>query len=223
MPKQKPRDAVSTGSTPDAPAATNLPVEIIEEIQATVEADYTAQLAAGLGDIPRAINWRALSPLDLEQELLDLNAWVDWVRHEYGLPAQVIPPMWHRHPELVWELSALKQYWLTCYDPQARGSAPIEWHQAFHTAKERLRDWVSISGTKLDRDRPTRQTTWPGGETETWQDPATTEIPITDRTTDFLAYLDQQVSQRQEQQDMIVNTILEEERVRAQMRANSAR
>lgn len=55
----------------------------------------------------RTINWNLLSTQDLEAELLELNRWVDWLRHTYGLPAAVIPPYWHRHPEMVWELSAL--------------------------------------------------------------------------------------------------------------------
>lgn len=55
----------------------------------------------------RPINWNLLSAQDLEAELLELSRWVDWLRHTYGLPASVVPPYWHRHPELVWELSAL--------------------------------------------------------------------------------------------------------------------
>src|SRR5690625_7817495 len=70
--------------------------------------------------------------------------------------------MWHRHPELHWELSALHTHWLNAYDPQQNGSAPIGWHRDFADARQRLRDWVAASGTRLDRDRPTRQTIWAG-------------------------------------------------------------
>lgn len=35
-------------------------------------------------------------------------------------PVAVIPPFWHRHPELVWELSALHLHWLCAYDPEAK-------------------------------------------------------------------------------------------------------
>ena len=111
---------------------------------------------------PRPINWNLLSAGDLEAELLELNRWVDWLRHTYGLPASVIPPMWHRHSELLWELSALHLHWLCAYDPEQNGSAPLGWHRDFADARQRLRDWVATSGTRLDRDRPTRQTTWPG-------------------------------------------------------------
>lgn len=50
---------------------------------------------------PHPVNWNLLSAHDLEQERLELNRWVDWLRHTYGLPASVIPPFWHHHPELV--------------------------------------------------------------------------------------------------------------------------
>ena len=42
--------------------------------------------------------------------------------------------------------------------------APLGWHRDFADARQRLRDWVAASGTRLDRDRPTRQTAWPGEE-----------------------------------------------------------
>jgi integrase len=92
--------------------------------------------------------------------------------------------MWHRHPELLWELSALRQDWLFCFDPQAKGNQGLAWHQDFAAARERLRDWVTISGTRLDRDRPTRITVWPGGESEIWTEPDATEKPVTARTAD---------------------------------------
>ncbi|TRW47511.1 hypothetical protein FJ693_01000 [Georgenia yuyongxinii] len=129
----------------------------------------------------RPINWNLLSPEEAEVAWLDLNVWVNWLRNTYGLPPTVIPPLWHRHDELVWELSALHTHWLACYDSDASPSAPIAWHRDFADARTRLREWVAICGTRLDRDRPTRTTTWPGEE------PA--EIPeeraITNRAEDF--------------------------------------
>lgn len=111
---------------------------------------------------PHPINWNLLTSHDLKQELLELNRWVNWLRLEYGIPAAVIPPLWHRHPELIWELSALHLHWLCAYDAEQDGSAPLGWHRDFADARQRLRDWVTVSGTRLDRDRPTRQTVWPG-------------------------------------------------------------
>ena len=100
---------------------------------------------------PHPINWNLLTANDLEAELLELNRWVDWLRHTYGLPASVIPPYWHRHPELVWELSALHLHWLCAYDRDQNGSAPLGWHRDFADARHRLRDWVATSGTRLAR------------------------------------------------------------------------
>ncbi|MFC5931150.1 hypothetical protein D6T64_13480 [Cryobacterium melibiosiphilum] len=41
-------------------------------------------------------------------------------------------------------------------------SAPFGWHRDFADAHLRLHDWVATSDTGLERDRPTRQTSWPG-------------------------------------------------------------
>src|SRR5215207_11162475 len=73
------------------------------------------------------INWNLLTADEAEAEWLDLNAWVNWLRSTYGLPPTVIPPFWHRHDELVWELSALHLHWLNSYDPDGSPSAPIMW------------------------------------------------------------------------------------------------
>lgn len=75
---------------------------------------------------PHPINWNLLTANDLEAELLELNRWVDWLRHTYGLPASVIPPCWHRHPELLWELSALHLHWLRLRPrPERLGTAGL--------------------------------------------------------------------------------------------------
>lgn len=186
----------------------DLPPGVEEKTREFAKQAYVNDLAAALGHVPRPINWRNLPPTDLEHELLELNAWVDWLRHTYGLPAQVVPPMWHRHPELLWELSALKQHWLFCFDPQAKGNQALAWHHDFAIARERLRDWVTISGTRLDRDRPTRFTAWPGGETEGWTEPSTAEVPVVERTKDFLAFVEAQVQARTAEQDATIREIV---------------
>lgn len=138
-----------------------------------------------LTEPPRPVNWNLLTGDEAETEWLDLNAWVNWLRRTYGLPASVIPPYWHRHPELVWELSALQLHWLCAFDPEQNGSAPLGWHRDFADARQRLRDWVTASGTRLDHDRPTRQTAWPGDE------PAepVTETTIVNRDEDFVQFV----------------------------------
>lgn len=145
----------------------------------------------------RPINWSLLTADDLEAEWLELNAWVDWLRRTYGLPASIIPPYWHRHPELVWELSALHLHWVGAYHPEQHASAPIGWHRDFADARERLRDWVATSGTRLDRDRPTRQTLWPG---ETGPEAAAEEV-ITDRSADFAQHVIDDVARRESAED----------------------
>ncbi len=157
--------------------------------------DYNA--GTDLPAPPAPINWNLLSSDALETELLELNRWVDWLRHTYGLPASVIPPLWHRHPELLWELSALHLHWLAAYDPEQNASAPLGWHRDFADARHRLREWVATNGTKLDRDRPTRQTSWPGEEPSETVD----ERPITNRDEDFVDFVINQVTTRRAAED----------------------
>jgi hypothetical protein len=194
-----------------APDLENLPPGALQQVKRMVQAEYAKDLRTQLGTVPRTINWNALTPENLEQELLALNEWVDWLRHAYGLPPQIIPPMWHRHPELIWELSALRQHWLICYDQQAKGNMGVVWHNDFAAARERLRDWVSISGSRLDRDRPTRVTAWPGGEAEEWTPPDTTEQPVTERNSDFIAFVLDAVRARGEEQDAAMREIIDDE------------
>ena len=197
--------------TADVPGMDSVPPRVLQQIKRMVQAEYAKDLRTQLGVVPRTINWRALTPEDLEADLLELNAWVDWLRHEYGLPAQIIPPTWHRHPELLWELSALRQHWLFCYDPQAKGNQALAWHHDFAITRERLRDWVTISGTRLDRDRPTRITPWPGGEAGNWAEQSTAETPVTERTNDFLAFVEEQVKARQQEQAATIQEIVNTE------------
>lgn len=158
-------------------------------------ADEVDSLA--LPEPPHPINWSLLTADEAEAEWLELNAWVKWLRHTYGLPAAVIPPFWHRHPELVWELSALHLHWLCSYDPEQNGSAPVGWHRDFAEARQRLRDWVTVSGTRLDRDRPTRQTAWPGEEPMTPFE----DTVITNRDEDFVQFVLDDVRKRRQAED----------------------
>ncbi len=138
------------------------------------------------------LNWRTLTADEAEQEWLALNEWVHWLRREFGLAAAILPPYWHRHAELVWELSALHQRWLAAYDPYQDPSAPLVWMAEFAAARQRLHEWVAISGTRLDRDRPTRQTSWPGEDPP----PIEAESRITHREDDFVRFVLDDVEQR---------------------------
>ncbi|MBN9154513.1 hypothetical protein MXD81_32680 [Microbacteriaceae bacterium K1510] len=146
---------------------------------------------------PHPINWNLLTAEEAEVEWLELNRWVDWLRHTYGLPASVIPPAWHLHPELVWELSALHLHWLSAYNPEQNGSAPLGWHRDFADARMRLRDWVAACGTRLDRDRPTRRAVWPGEEPG---DPIE-DTPIIDRDAEFVEFVLADVQRRRDAED----------------------
>ncbi|MCL1872253.1 MAG: hypothetical protein FWF90_17830 [Promicromonosporaceae bacterium] len=138
------------------------------------------------------VNWNRLTPDEARQAWADLNAWVIWLRNAFGLPPTIVPPLWHRHDELVWELSALHTHWLACYDPDASPSAPIAWMRDFADARHRLRDWVAACGTRLDRDRPTRTTIWPGEPPQ----PVPVDQQITDRDADFAAFVDDDAASR---------------------------
>ncbi|MCC6833085.1 MAG: hypothetical protein IT200_17260 [Thermoleophilia bacterium] len=70
--------------------------------------------------------------------------------------------------------------------PQVRGD--------FHAAQTRLREWVALSGTRLDRDRPTRQTIWPGEQVT----PPASETVIVNRDEDFVAFVIADVNRRAE-------------------------
>ena len=160
-----------------------------------------------IAEPPHPVNWNLLTANDAEVEWLELNRWVDWLRHSYGLPASVIPPYWHRHPELVWELSALHLHWLCAYDPDQNGSAPLGWHRDCVDARRRLRDWVAATGTRLDRDRPTRQAVWPGEDSG---EPVEESV-ITDRDSDFVDFVLDDVRRRHDAEEEFYRSLGEED------------
>ncbi len=194
----------------DAPRAED---NLGDDLDAEIEDDdlYDLVMASTtLPEPPRPINWNLLSSGDAEAEWLALNQWVDQIRRTYGLPASVIPPFWYRHPERVWELSALHLHWIASYDPEQDASGPIAWHTDFALARERLREWVATCGTRIDRDRPTRQTIWPG---EAPQAPIEDEV-IANRMEDFIAFVAADVQSRQD---------IEDDFIRAKQAADHAR
>lgn len=162
----------------------------VELIDAAVDAFFDAVNAPA----PVPVNWRTLGPDEAEHEWLTLNEWVHWLRHEFSLPPSIIPPAWHRHPELVWELSALHLRWLGCYDPAQNAAGPLAFMTDFAAARARLREWVTSCGTRLDVDRPSRQTRWPGEPDM----PETVEAPITHREEDFSDFVIADVQRRED-------------------------
>ncbi|MAM53597.1 MAG: hypothetical protein CMH35_01885 [Microbacterium sp.] len=146
---------------------------------------------------PRPVNWNILTAAEAQVEWLELNAWVNWLRHEFGLSVNVVPPYWHRHPELVWPLSALRQHYLNAYDKKQHGSAPFGWWRDFWAFIPQLRDAVTACGTKLNTDRPTRQAVWPGEDDL----PPVTETIIPNRDADFTQFVKEDVARRQAIED----------------------
>jgi hypothetical protein len=153
---------------------------------------------------PGPINWNLLDAPTAAIEWRDLDMFVTWLKNTFGLPPAIVPPYWHRHDELIWELSALHTHYLACYDDSASPSAPVAWMREFADCRQRLRDWVAICGTRLDRDRPTRQTPWPG-------EPATAvagEVEIADRAADFTRFVHEDVSRRSRAEEIVRQQLL---------------
>lgn len=84
---------------------------------------------------PHPINWIFLTATSMEAELLELNWWMDWPRRTYRLPASVIPPIWQRHPELLWALSSQHLSWLAAHDPEQNAAALFGCHHDFAEAR----------------------------------------------------------------------------------------
>lgn len=140
------------------------------------------------------INWNTLDADRAEQEWWQLDAFVYWLRDDFGLTPQELPPMWHRHTELVWELSALRTSWLAGHTEDAHPGSPLMWLRDLTDTRRRLRDWVQRCGTTLTEDRPTRRTTWPG------EDPAPSPVPVTvtDRAADFAIFVADDLARRRQ-------------------------
>jgi len=140
------------------------------------------------------INWNTLDADRAEHEWWQLDAFVYWLRDDFGLTPQELPPMWHRHPELVWELSALRTSWLAGHAEDAHPGSPLMWLRDLSDTRRRLRDWVQRCGTTLTEDRPTRRTTWPG------EDPAPSPVPVTvtDRAADFATFVTDDIARRRQ-------------------------
>jgi hypothetical protein len=153
---------------------------------------------------PGPINWNLLDAPTAAIEWHDLDMFVTWLKNTFGLPPAIVPPYWHRHDELIWELSALHTHFLACYGDTASPSAPVLWMREFADCRQRLREWVAACGTRLDRDRPTRQTTWPGEPAAE----ASGEVEIKDRTADFERFVHADVSRRSRAEEIARHQLL---------------
>lgn len=74
----------------------------------------------------------------------------------------------------------------------------------FADCRHRLREWVAICGTRLDRDRPTRQTTWPGDSVVDLSG----EVEITNRASDFTKFVHEDVARRSRVEEIARHQLL---------------
>lgn len=145
-----------------------------------------------LPPVPEPIDWWSLQWTDAEQRWIELDLWVNAFRKRYSVPAGIIPPTWHTHPELVDTLSALHLHRLTSYDREQGGSGPIAFMQLWWEVREQLRRIVNETGAGLKHDRAGRIYPWPG-------EPAAPEVrdeTITDREAHFRAFVAHDVAIR---------------------------
>jgi hypothetical protein len=139
--------------------------------------------------------WAALSGEEAESEWRALNEWVEDLRQVFCLPAQVVPPFWHRHQLLVEHLSALRCHWLAAFDPAQHASAPFGWIRDLDEWKLRMREAVAALGTRVDQDRPHQAAPWPGEPAPDPED-APPPVDLADRRADFLAVVAWDVARR---------------------------
>lgn len=102
------------------------------------------------------VAWIGLTDEQIEEELEELSNWVSWAVERYALDRRVVPECWDSHGALIEELSALRTAWVAAYCITGRAEAPLEWHQAFESARQRLADWASRTGCRPGEHRPDR-------------------------------------------------------------------
>ncbi|WP_146081051.1 hypothetical protein [Pseudoclavibacter sp. AY1H1] len=114
------------------------------------------------GLYPTVLAWQrfALENADVDEEWTELAKFVRWIVVRYEL--DIIPECWHLHGALVEELSALKSAHVASFDAGDSGIGPIGWHERFHLAQQRIKEWYRgdcreehISTTRAWSDTPT--------------------------------------------------------------------
>lgn len=102
------------------------------------------------------VSWMFMDAVQIEEALEELSDWIAWLATRYNLDHRVIPECWDNHGALIEELSALRTAWIASYCLTARPEAPLEWHQNFEAARQRLADWASRTGCRPGQHRPDR-------------------------------------------------------------------
>lgn len=93
--------------------------------------------AADAGYSP--VTWRHLTTAEEAAALEELRMWLEWLRGRYLIDDDALPPCWAAHGALVEEYSALHTAWLVCFDERDNGMGPLQWHERFAQATDRLR------------------------------------------------------------------------------------
>jgi hypothetical protein len=100
------------------------------------------------------VNWRGLPANRAGEQWRLLRAWVTWFCTTFGYDHRVVPPCWYRHSALVELLSALRDHWLSAYDPLNSPTAASEWHRVLAQLEPRLREWAARTGCTNREHRP---------------------------------------------------------------------
>jgi len=102
---------------------------------------------------PLPICWPTLTDTEILEHHDALAVWITWLADRYTLDHRTVPPCWDQHGALTEELSALRTAWLAAYAGTARPEAPLEWHNHFAAARQRLADWVARTGCRPGEHR----------------------------------------------------------------------
>lgn len=94
------------------------------------------------------VNWQELDETATSEALRTLTPWVHWIVHRYQLDTRTIPTCWQHHGAIVEELSALRTGWSHAYLADSYGRPALDWHTAFHHARQRLTDWTARTGCR---------------------------------------------------------------------------
>lgn len=100
--------------------------------------------------------WATMDELQTEDALDELQEWVAWAVDRYALDRRVVPECWDSHGALIEELSALRTSWIAAFCITGRPEAPLEWHNQFEAARNRLADWASRTGCRPGEHRADR-------------------------------------------------------------------
>jgi hypothetical protein len=82
--------------------------------------------------------WHTLTAEEAEQRWTKLRDWVHWLIARNDIGAKEIPGCWYIHNGLVDELEALRWAWLDANRPDAKGTEPLWWREAFGRTRLRL-------------------------------------------------------------------------------------